>query len=206
MGTIGAALRRAREQRGWNQLELAERLPSAQTLVSKRENDKLNVPSVEIERFVTTTGVPLLLTPQGWQVYEPPAQALPYYGPVPCGHPLLIEDPPEEELSVADLVGRDWQWGRTYLLRADGDSMTDAGILHGDLLVVDRKRDPRPGDIIVACLNGCCTVKRLALNAHTDRWQLVPAHPDYKPTDIEDWDEVVHQGVVVGRMRYTALG
>ena len=50
----------------------------------------------------------------------------------------------------------------TFFLRVSGDSMTGAGIHHGDLLVVDRSLDPRPGRVVVAVLDGAFTLKRLA--------------------------------------------
>ena len=50
----------------------------------------------------------------------------------------------------------------TFFLRVSGDSMTGAGIHHGDLLVVDRSLDPRPGRVVVAVLDGSFTLKRLA--------------------------------------------
>lgn len=50
----------------------------------------------------------------------------------------------------------------TFFLRVSGDSMTGAGIHHGDLLVVDRSLEPCPGRVVVAVLDGAFTLKRLA--------------------------------------------
>lgn len=49
----------------------------------------------------------------------------------------------------------------TFFLRVKGDSMTGAGIHHGDLLIVDRSLEPASGRVVVAALNGELTVKRL---------------------------------------------
>ena len=49
----------------------------------------------------------------------------------------------------------------TYFIRAQGDSMREAGISSGDLLVVDRSLDPKPGQVVVAAVDGELTLKRL---------------------------------------------
>lgn len=67
----------------------------------------------------------------------------------------------------------------TFFLRVSGESMGGAGILHGDLLIVDRSLEPRPGRIVVAVLDGAFTLKRLA--RHRGRLRLEAAHPAYPP-------------------------
>ena len=71
----------------------------------------------------------------------------------------------------------------TVLLRVSGESMQAAGIDHGDLLIVDRGLEPRPGQIVVACLDGCFTLKRLV--AHQGRLRLEAAHPAYPPLELD---------------------
>ena len=61
--------------------------------------------------------------------------------------------------------------------------MQEAGIGHGDLLIVDRGLEPRPGQIVVACLDGYFTLKRLV--AHQGRLRLEAAHPDYPPLELD---------------------
>ena len=75
----------------------------------------------------------------------------------------------------------------TFFLRVSGDSMQGAGILDGDLLVVDRSLEPRPGQIVVAALEGAFTLKRLM--RHRGRWRLEAAHPDYPPLELGDSDD-----------------
>ena len=74
----------------------------------------------------------------------------------------------------------------TVLLRVSGESMQAAGIDHGDLLIVDRGLEPRPGQIVVACLDGCFTLKRLV--AHQGRLRLEAAHPAYPPLELDCFD------------------
>lgn len=70
----------------------------------------------------------------------------------------------------------------TFFVRVSGDSMIDAGIHHGDLLVVDRSLDAVDGNVIVASLDGELTVKRLSKRGETLR--LLPANSDYQPIEI----------------------
>jgi DNA polymerase V len=70
----------------------------------------------------------------------------------------------------------------TFFVRVSGDSMIDAGIHHGDLLVVDRSLDAVDGNVIVASLDGELTVKRLSKRGEILR--LLPANADYQPIEI----------------------
>jgi repressor LexA len=72
---------------------------------------------------------------------------LPLVGQVAAGGPLLAEENIEEYVAVPEPLSRG---GEEFLLRVKGDSMVDAGILEGDLLVVRRQQDARNGDIVVA--------------------------------------------------------
>jgi repressor LexA len=71
---------------------------------------------------------------------------LPLLGQIAAGGPLLAEENIEDELAVPEPLGR----GADFLLRVKGESMVDAGILDGDVLVVHRQQDARNGDIVVA--------------------------------------------------------
>src|SRR5205814_4558462 len=68
-------------------------------------------------------------------------------GQVAAGSPLLAEENVEDYVAVPEPVSRG---GEEFLLRVKGDSMVNAGILDGDLLVVRRQQDARDGDIVVA--------------------------------------------------------
>jgi DNA polymerase V len=70
----------------------------------------------------------------------------------------------------------------TFFVRVSGDSMIDAGIHSGDLLVVDRSLDAVDGNVIVASLDGELTVKRLSKRGEILR--LLPANTDYQPIEI----------------------
>lgn len=87
----------------------------------------------------------------------------------------------------------------TILMRVSGDSMRDAGILHGDVVAVDRSLQPKPGRIVVAAIDGEFTIKRLSRRGQ--KWFLLPENSDFKPIEITDEMEVVTVGVVVSVLR-----
>jgi len=67
----------------------------------------------------------------------------------------------------------------TYLLKVSGDSMMEAGIMPGDLALVERGRDPKDGDIVIAEVDGSSTMKYYQKRG--GRVVLVPANKKYKP-------------------------
>jgi repressor LexA len=71
---------------------------------------------------------------------------LPLVGRIAAGGPLLAEESIEDEIAVPEPLGRE----ADFLLRVTGDSMVEAGILDGDVVVVRRQQDARPGDVVVA--------------------------------------------------------
>jgi len=83
----------------------------------------------------------------------------------------------------------------TFFLRVSGDSMNGAGIHDGDLLVVDRSLDPRPGRVVVAVLDGGFTLKRLT--RHQGRLRLEAANPSYPPLDLQSCDDAQIWGVAI---------
>jgi repressor LexA len=80
--------------------------------------------------------------PAGANVVELPK--LPLLGQIAAGGPLLAEQNVEEEIAVPETLRGD------FLLRVKGESMIDAGILDGDIVVVRRAQDARNGEIVVA--------------------------------------------------------
>jgi repressor LexA len=71
---------------------------------------------------------------------------LPLVGQIAAGGPLLAEEAIEDEIAVPEPLGRD----ADFLLRVKGDSMIEAGILDGDIVVVQRQQDASNGEIVVA--------------------------------------------------------
>lgn len=82
----------------------------------------------------------------------------------------------------------------TFFLRVSGDSMQNAGIQSGDLLIVDKSLEPSDGKIVIAALDGELTVKRLVKNA--GRIQLVPENNNYPIIEVSAMQDLVIWGVV----------
>ena len=86
---------------------------------------------------------------------------------------------------------------KTFLLRVKGDSMIDAGIFEGDLVIVERGKEPRAGDIVVGILDGEFTLKRLRKDK--GKYYLQAENPAYP--DMYALEELQVAGVVKGIMR-----
>ncbi|HHE07953.1 MAG TPA: translesion error-prone DNA polymerase V autoproteolytic subunit [Chlorobaculum parvum] len=82
----------------------------------------------------------------------------------------------------------------TFYARVKGTSMTDAGILDGDLLVIDKSLDPKSGDIAVCFLDGEFTVKRI--EQLDDGLFLMPANEQYQPIRISEESDFQVWGIV----------
>ena len=82
----------------------------------------------------------------------------------------------------------------TFYARVKGDSMVDAGIHDGDLLVIDKALEPKEGAIAVCYLDGEFTVKRLAVQE--EGVYLMPANAEFKPIRITEENEFLVWGIV----------
>lgn len=85
--------------------------------------------------------------------------SLPLFGPIAAGFAAPVEEQAEETITIENYLVKDKS--STFLLRVKGDSMIEAGIHEGDLVVVERGKEPRVGDIVVGILDGEFTLKRL---------------------------------------------
>lgn len=110
---------------------------------------------------------------------------------VSCGFPSPAQDYVEERLDLNKLVIR--HASATYFIKVSGDSMKEAGINDGDLLVVDRSLKPEHGDIVVAAVDGEFTVKELCLHPAV---KLVPRNSAYSEIQVSDEGELEIFGVV----------
>ena len=116
-----------------------------------------------------------------------------YGGRVPAGFPSPAEDYLETQLDLNEYLVRNK--AATFLMWVDGDSMRDAGIYHGDLIVVDRAAEPVSGCVVVAAVNGEHTVKRLRRAAECV-W-LEPANPLFRAIRVDHDSELHIFGVVL---------
>jgi repressor LexA len=122
---------------------------------------------------------------------------LPLVGRVAAGHPILAEEHIEAHYQVDPAL---FNPRPHYLLRVQGMSMKDIGILDGDLVAVHRTPEVRSRQIVVARLEDEVTVKRYRQEG-TLVW-LMPENPDFAPIRVDLREQpLVIEGVVVGVIR-----
>lgn len=129
-----------------------------------------------------------------------PDFSLPLAGKIAAGHPIEAI-PDEETINLADF----FMGPERFVLKVQGDSMTEAGILDGDMVIVERRSRADDGDIVVALIDrGDATLKRIK-NNRDGYVTLIPANPTMQPM-IYASERVQIQGVVVGQMRSYSIG
>ncbi len=126
---------------------------------------------------------------------RPEPMILPLFGPISAGFAAPVEEQAEEMLDLDNYLVRDK--AATFLLRVRGDSMIDAGIHEGDLVIVERGKEPKVGDIVVGVLDGEFTLKRLKRNQ--GKYYLQAENAAYP--DMYAIDELQVAGVVRGVLR-----
>jgi repressor LexA len=124
-----------------------------------------------------------------------PTREVPLVGRIAAGSPLLATEDIEEVYELpAALVGR----GPVFMLRVKGESMIEAGILDGDLVVIERGAEAADGEIVAALIEGEeATVKRLRRQG--DTVVLEPANPALRPVSYHSGVEVMGRVVSVLR-------
>jgi repressor LexA len=115
-------------------------------------------------------------------------EGIPILGRITAGKPTLEFEGIDGHFSID-------KWKNNFLLRVKGDSMIGAGIHEGDLVVIDRTREPLKGNIVVALIEDETTVKKL--DKKNGNWILKPENPDYPIID-KDFEVI---GVVIGVIR-----
>jgi repressor LexA len=123
---------------------------------------------------------------------RPRGVSVPLVGRIAAGSPTLAQEHVEEYVAVPDgFAGEDDH----FALRVVGDSMVDAGIFDGDLVVVRGQQHAEDGDIVAALLEGAAeaeaTVKRLGSDG--PRVMLIPENPAMEPFEMTD-------GRILGRV------
>jgi repressor LexA len=108
-------------------------------------------------------------------------RGLPLVGQVAAGQPVLAEENIEDYVEVPELAGTD---DGDFLLRVRGESMKDAGILEGDVVVVQRQDSASDGQIVVAMVEDEATVKRFFREA--DHVRLQPENAAMEPIRERD--------------------
>jgi repressor LexA len=127
--------------------------------------------------------------------------SLPLVGRVAAGSPILAQEHVDQTFLMEASM---FPQRPDYLLKVRGMSMRDAGILDGDLLAVQRAKDARNGQIVVARLGDDVTVKRLRRTRSTI--ELIPENPDYQTIVVPFGDvDFELEGIAVGLIRNTLV-
>jgi repressor LexA len=123
------------------------------------------------------------------------SDGIPVLGRVAAGQPILAEESYEGTLEPGTLFG---STAGLFALKVRGDSMTGAGVMPGDYVIVRHQDQAKSGEMIVALIGDEATVKYY--RPHGDRVELVAANPAYEPMQVESADFRV-LGVVRGVIR-----
>jgi repressor LexA len=134
----------------------------------------------------------LLQSPEGDESHARTVD-VPLVGTVPCGRPLLAEENFETMISVSTSLARPPHG--YFLLRARGDSMNDAGINDGDLVLVRKQPTATNGDLVVALIDDEATIKEFHRSAKVIVLQPRSRNPAHRPVVLTDDFQI--QGVVV---------
>ena len=122
---------------------------------------------------------------------------VPIAGVIPCGTPEeQVEDVEEYVFMSRALLGT----GDFFILRATGDSMVDAGIDTGDLVVIRRQLDAAPGQIVAALVDGGSTLKRLDYDSNEKQYILLPENSEKNYPPVKG-SNISIQGVAIRVMK-----
>lgn len=115
-----------------------------------------------------------------------------YSSPVKAGFPSPAEDLIETKIDLNDILIS--HPSSTFMVRVEGNSMIEAGINSGDIIVVDKAIEAKNGDIVVAVVDGDFTVKIIHIQG--GGITLIPANPGFEPIHIRDGMDFAVWGVV----------
>ena len=111
---------------------------------------------------------------------------------ISAGFPSPAGDFKQERISLDKELIKNKE--ATFFARVSGESMINAGLGDGDLIVIDRSIEPANNKIAVCFVEGEFTVKRLIVKK--DRIWLKPENSSYKPIEVKDEDRLIIWGIV----------
>ena len=111
---------------------------------------------------------------------------------ISAGFPSPADDFKETRISLDRELVKNKE--ATFYARVSGDSMVGAGLDDGDLLVIDRSKDPVNGKIAICLIDGEFTVKRI--KKEKNKLYLMPENKNYKPIELKEENELIIWGVV----------
>jgi DNA polymerase V len=111
---------------------------------------------------------------------------------IPAGFPSPAEDYLDKKLDLNNYLIKNP--AATFFIRVKGNSMVNAGIRTGDLLIVDRSLEPKDKKIVIACLNGEFTIKRIQKVG--EKLYLAPENDSFTPIEIKEEMDFEIWGIV----------
>lgn len=127
-------------------------------------------------------------------VSSAPIHVLELMATVRAGFPSPAEDLGAKRIDLTAKLIKHPQ--ATFLMKARGESMKEAGIFDGDVLIVDRAIQARSGHVVIAVIEGEFVCKTLSMRAGRMKLKAAnPGHPDIVPKDsqtVEIWGVVIH--------------
>lgn len=115
-----------------------------------------------------------------------------YISRVKAGFPSPADDYIEKQLDLNEYLIK--HPASTFFVRVEGDSMIDAGIHSGDILIVDKSLEPKNNKIVIAVVNGELTVKRIKKTG--GKVFLIAENDNYSPIEITGDTDFVIWGIV----------
>lgn len=176
------------------------------TLREMRENFKVNSDNSILKHLKALEEKGYLHkddTPRGIKLLESVKQkltghgsvSLPILGAIPAGGPVITSEYVNGWMDVSEELAKNSE--NYFMLEVTGNSMIDAGIFEGDLVLVDTKKEPKNDDVVVALIDNANTLKRLIKK--DGEAYLKPENKEYK--DIYPVNELIIQGVVTALIR-----
>jgi len=181
---LGARIKKARLSMNMTQEQLAELLGyTSRSTINKIELGKIDIPQSKLEDFAKVLNVdPVEL--MGWSKDIFPInewKQIPVYSRVSCGNGCFDDSKIEEYIAVPSNLIRS---PNSFGVYANGDSMINAGIINGEILIFNKSDEVLPGDIVCACYDGSCYCKRYKLINNSI--VLVSENPNYDPIIIDE--------------------
>lgn len=113
-------------------------------------------------------------------------------GDIACGSPIYAEEQHDDTFPIStEFIGN----GEYFWLRAKGDSMTNAGIDSGDLVLIRKQNTVNEGDIVVALIDDSATLKTLSYDRTNRKVVLKAENDDKKNYPNQIYDSIIIQGV-----------
>ena len=146
------------------------------------------IPTIEVYKSQVKSKVEVFLTKD-----NPTELSIPIFtSRVQAGFPSPADDHLEDALDLNTHLIHHKE--ATFFVKAQGDSMLDAGIQQGDILIVDKSLSAKSGKIVIAVVDGEFTVKRL--HKYKGNITLKAENPDFEDIKIGGTDELIIWGVV----------